>query len=60
MGANDALLKAAYETHTVYQRAAFPPPAEGDAKEKQASKGVINETNWKEHLGDERYVLEYS
>lgn len=57
MGASGALLKAAYATNTGYQRAAFHAPTEGDDKEEQASKGVtINETNWKEYLGDERYV----
>ena len=60
MGANGTLLNAAYKTHTVYQRPAFEPPKEGEAKEEQASRGVVDESNWKEHLGDERSVVHES
>lgn len=55
MGTGPVLLKAAYETHAVYLDPAFQPPVRGDV-ENQPSKGIINEANWKEHLGDERYV----
>lgn len=56
MGADKTLLDAAYETHVVYQKPAFPPPEEGAVK-KVHDKVVIDETNWKEYLGDERCVL---
>ena len=48
MGADGELLKAAYETHVVYQKPAFPPP-----EDKKISK-IIDDSNWKDHLGDER------
>lgn len=57
MGADATLLKAAYQTHVVYQRPAFESPEVDETKEQQTSKGVINETNWKEHLGNEKFVL---
>jgi hypothetical protein len=51
MGADSELLKAAYETHVVYQKPAFPPP-----EDKKIST-IINDTNWKDHLGDDRCVI---
>ena len=55
MGANAELLNAAYHTHVVYQKPAFPPPDEEEMKRiQEARKAIINESNWKEHLGDER------
>ena len=48
MAADGELLKAAYETHVVYQKPAFPPP-----EDKKISK-IIDDSNWKDHLGDER------
>ncbi|KAI0701036.1 hypothetical protein BC835DRAFT_1442306 [Cytidiella melzeri] len=53
MGANDELLRAAYETHVVYMKPAFPPP------EHQKISTIIDDSNWKEHLGDERYYQAY-
>ena len=44
MGADRKLLNEAYQTHVVYQRPAFESP------------GSIDDGNWKDHLGDERYV----
>ena len=44
MGANAQTIKAAYATHRAYQRPAVPPPE------------PIGKHNWKEHLGDEKYV----
>lgn len=60
MGANAELLNAAYHTHVVYMKPAFPPPDEEEMKRIQdARKAIINESNWKEHLGDERYYQAY-
>ena len=42
LGADEALLKAAYATHTVYLKPAFDSPNE------------ITESNWKDHMGDEK------
>lgn len=44
MGASSETLRAAYHTHVVYQRAAFASPE------------VIDKSNWKDHLGDEKLV----
>ena len=56
MGGNAELLNAVYRTHAVYQKPAFPPPDEEEMKRIQAArKAVIDESNWKEHLGDEMY-----
>lgn len=54
MGADDELLKAAYETHAVYLKPAFPPP------EEKKSTRIIDDANWKDYLGDERCVLKHS
>lgn len=51
MGASGELLKAAYETHTVYQKPAFPPP-----EQNTKSSVIIDDANWKEYLGDDRCV----
>lgn len=57
MGGNAELLNAVYRSHETYQKPAFPPPDEEEMKRIQAArKAVIDESNWKEHLGDERYV----
>ncbi|KAI0337856.1 hypothetical protein BDW22DRAFT_1464375 [Trametopsis cervina] len=53
MGANSQLLEAAYGTHVAYQRPAFPPP------EAKAISAVIDDSNWKDFLGDERYYQAY-
>ncbi|KAI0085240.1 hypothetical protein BDY19DRAFT_896974 [Irpex rosettiformis] len=53
MGADSELLKAAYETHVVYQKPAFPPP------EDKKIDTIIDDSNWKDHLGDERYYQAY-
>lgn len=45
LGATPEVLQAAYETHKEYQRPAFDAP------------GEITEKNWKDHLGDEKYVV---
>ena len=42
MGAKSETIKAAYETHVVYQKPAFGSP------------DGIDQSNWKEHLGDEQ------
>ena len=62
MGAPASLLNAAYHTHVVYQKPAFPPPETDDARKAREaiSKVVIDDTNWKDFLGDERYVLWHS
>ena len=65
MGAPKKLLEAAYETHVVYQKPSFPPPEEPDillrkaqAKvEEDIAKVIIDEKNWKDYLGDERYAF---
>ena len=44
MGAKSETIKAAYETHVVYQKPAFGSP------------DGIDQSNWKEHLGDEQCV----
>lgn len=44
MGANSATLRAAYETHVAYLKPAFQSPS------------PIDKTNWKDHLGDEKYA----
>ena len=56
MGAPKKLLEAAYETHVVYQRPAFPSPEEPDTKPQgdDFKKVIIDEKNWKDYLGDER------
>ena len=56
MGADATLIKAAYQTHVVYQRPAFESPEAGEAKEQQTFNGLINEMNWKDHFGDEKSV----
>ena len=38
-------MKAAYQTHVIYQRVLFDSP------------GEITEMNWKDHLGDEKYAV---
>lgn len=48
MGASSETLRAAYHTHVVYQRAAFASPE------------VIDKSNWKDHLGDEKSVPFYA
>lgn len=48
MGANTELIEAAYGTHTVYLRPAFAPP------EGEKISTIINESNWKDYMGDER------
>lgn len=48
MGADEELLRAAYDTHTVYQKPAFPPP---DNKKIDT---IIDDSNWKDYLGDDR------
>ena len=53
MGANPLLLKGAYETHVAYQRPAFPSP-ETEEHARAETKLVIDQSNWKEYLGDER------
>lgn len=53
MGASAEVLKAAYETHVAYLRPALPPPEAAESKDPV----VIDEANWKDHLGDERFVL---
>ena len=56
MGGNAELINAVYQTHVTYQKPAFPPPDEEEMKRIQAArKAVIDGSNWKEHLGDERY-----
>ena len=40
-------MRAAYETHVVYQRPSF------------ASPGPVNKANWKDHLGKEEYYQAY-
>ena len=51
MGANGELLKAAYQTHVVYQKPAFPPP------EHKKIETIIDDATWKDYLGDERRVF---
>ncbi|EKM51649.1 uncharacterized protein PHACADRAFT_261904 [Phanerochaete carnosa HHB-10118-sp] len=55
MGASPEVIRAAYETHTVYQRPAFLAPETTGTKETV----VITESNWKDFLGDERYYQAY-
>lgn len=45
LGAPPSLLEAAYATHTVYQRNVADSPEE------------ITSDNWKDHFGDEKYVV---
>lgn len=45
LGAPGDVLRAALESHAVYQRPAFASPEE------------ITDSNWKEHFGDEQYVM---
>lgn len=47
MGANAALLDAAYETHKPNQLAAFVSP------------GPVNSENFADHLGDDKYYQAY-
>jgi len=47
LGANPALLQAAYDYHAAYQRVAYNSPAPIDIR------------NWKDHLGDEDYYNSY-
>ncbi|KAI0791403.1 hypothetical protein C8Q75DRAFT_76228 [Abortiporus biennis] len=47
LGANKKLVEVAYQTHVVYQKPAFPSPE------------VIDEKNWKDHLGDDKYYQAY-
>lgn len=55
MGASADLLNAAYHTHVVYQIPAFPSPDYEELKlVEDARKTTIDESNWKEYLGDER------
>lgn len=56
MGANAEVLRAAYQTHVVYQRPAIPTPELPDVKD-APTKLIINESNWKDFLGDERFVV---
>lgn len=44
LGADAAILKASYADHASYQRPAFESPI------------PITSTNWKDHLGDEKYI----
>lgn len=53
MGASSEVLKAAYETHVAYLRPALPSPEAAEPK----GSTVIDEANWKDHLGDERFVV---
>lgn len=53
MGARSLLLKGAYETHVAYQRPAFPSP-KPDEHARAEPRLVIDQSNWKEYLGDER------
>ncbi|KAH8115154.1 hypothetical protein DFH11DRAFT_1688725 [Phellopilus nigrolimitatus] len=47
LGAPSEVLEAAYKTHVDYQKPAFDSPED------------ITGSNWKEHLGDERYYRAY-
>ncbi|CAL1702702.1 unnamed protein product [Somion occarium] len=47
LGADRNLLKAAYQTHVLYQRPSFPSP------------GEITQETWKDYLGDEKYYQAY-
>ncbi|KAH7103905.1 hypothetical protein BKA62DRAFT_694987 [Auriculariales sp. MPI-PUGE-AT-0066] len=47
LGAKPSLIQAAYEEHAPTQVKAFPSP------------GKIDEGNWKEHLGDDKYYQAY-
>ncbi|KAI0073345.1 hypothetical protein K474DRAFT_1603501 [Panus rudis PR-1116 ss-1] len=49
LGANKELLNTIYKTHSVFQRPA----------EVFKSPGPIDATNWKEHVGDDRYYYSY-
>lgn len=62
MGAPASLLNAAYHSHVVYQKPAFPPPeTDEEQKAREAvAKVVIDDTNWKDYLGDERCIRYYS
>lgn len=42
----------------MYLDPALEPPVKGGFDGK-ASKGIINEVNWKDHLGDEKYYRAY-
>ena len=53
MGANAELLRDAYKTHASYQRPAMPTP-QIHGSEGSTVRVVIDETNWKDFLGDER------
>ncbi|KAI0681969.1 hypothetical protein BC835DRAFT_1301004, partial [Cytidiella melzeri] len=53
MGANKQLLEAAYATHVAYMKPAFHPP------EKTKIDTIISDSDWKDHLGDERYYQAY-
>ncbi|THH28849.1 hypothetical protein EUX98_g5339 [Antrodiella citrinella] len=47
LGASPETIRAAYASHTGYQRPAIPPA------------GVVNKSNWKNFLGDEKYYQAY-
>jgi len=47
LGADKAILESAYKRSSEYQKAAFPSP------------NSINQQNWREYLGDERYYQAY-
>ncbi|GJE93600.1 questin oxidase family protein [Phanerochaete sordida] len=61
MGAPAGVLGAAYHTHEVYQKPAFPPPETDEARlaREAIAKVVIDDANWKDFLGDERYYQAY-
>ncbi|EKM51237.1 uncharacterized protein PHACADRAFT_263270 [Phanerochaete carnosa HHB-10118-sp] len=61
LGAPASLLNAAYHTHVVYQKPAFPPPETDEARKAReaVAKVVIDDTNWKDYLGDDRYYQAY-
>ncbi|GJE93605.1 questin oxidase family protein [Phanerochaete sordida] len=57
MGAPASLLDAAYHTHVVYQRPAFAPPETFEARKvrEDMEEVVLDDSNWKDFLGDDRY-----
>ncbi|EKM48982.1 uncharacterized protein PHACADRAFT_202161 [Phanerochaete carnosa HHB-10118-sp] len=62
MGAPASLLNAAYHTHAVYLKPAFQPPETNEERiaREAAAKVVIDDTNWKDYLGDDRYYQAYA